>query len=96
LARRFPRPAERAVRFLDKLLSDETQPRDVRMRCAELVLSAFGLVTLTAEQKPRHGTLKGIVKARLDLSATDKTIAGQVRTRRKEQSQKLKKELAKI
>jgi hypothetical protein len=95
LARRFPRPAERAVRFLDKLLSDETQPRDIRMRCAELVLASYGFVSL-AEERPRHGSLKAIVNARLDLSATDRTIAGQVRTRRKEQSQKLKEELAKI
>ena len=96
MARRFPRPAERAVRFLDKLLSDETQPRDIRMRCAELVLASYGLVSLAEERRPRHGTLKGLVNARLDLSATDRTIAGQVRTRRKEQSQKLKEELAKI
>ena len=67
-----------------------------RFRAAELILAAHGRLVLDPERKPRHRDLKSIVDARLDLSAIDKKLAGQVRTRRKEQSQRLKEELAKI
>lgn len=95
--RHFPRPIERAVRFLDKLLADETQPRDVRMRCAELLLASYGLVSLDAERTPKHNGLKRLMSARLELSAVDKGIARRVvREDRKAKAAKLKEELAKI
>jgi hypothetical protein len=94
--RHFPRPIERAVRFLDRLLADDTQPRDVRMRCAELLLASYGLVSLSQDRRPRRKTLKGIVDARLDLFAVDKKIAGQVREDRKTQAAKLREELTKL
>lgn len=91
----FNRNVEDVVRVLTVLCKDEKQPAALRARCGELVLSAYGLVTLTSQQKPRHQGLKQIQNA-LELSGTDRKIAGQVRTRRKEQSQKLKEELRKI
>jgi hypothetical protein len=93
--RLFPRPAERAVRFLDKLLADDTQPRDIRIRCSELILVCYGLVSLPDDRQPHKG-LKGVVNCRLDLSATDKKIAGRIREDRKKQAKKLREELTKI
>jgi hypothetical protein len=98
LARRFPRPAERAVRFLDKLLADDTQPRDIRMRCAELVLASYGLAPLAEERQPRHRGLKALIDARLELSAVDKEIGGRVRAEQAKQrkERKLQREIEKL
>jgi hypothetical protein len=91
--RYFPRPVERAVRFLDKLLADETQPRDIRLRCSELLLSCYGLVSLDPERTPRHNGLKALISARLELSGTDRTIADKLRKERRHEATKLKQEL---
>jgi hypothetical protein len=95
MARLFPRNVEDVVRVLTGLCKDEKQPPAMRARCGELVLSAYGLVALPPEQKPRQQGLKQIRSA-LDLSATDKKIAGQVRTGRKKQTEKLREELTKL
>jgi hypothetical protein len=91
----FCRNIEDVVRVLTGLCKDEQQPPAMRARCGELVLSAYGLVALSPEQKPRHQGLKQIQDA-LTLSATDKKIAGNVRDERKKQSMRLKEELAKL
>ena len=91
--RYFPRPVERAVRFLDKLLADESQPRDIRLRCSELLLSCYGLVSLDAERTPKHNGLKGLISARLDISNVDRSIAGKLRKERRCEAKKLRQEL---
>jgi len=91
--RHFPRPIERAVRFLDKTLADETQPRDIRLRCSELLLSCYELVSLDAERTPKHNGLKGLISARLDISNVDRTIADKLRKARRHEAAKLKQEL---
>jgi hypothetical protein len=92
MARTFPRNVEEVIRVLTGLCKDEKQPPAMRARCGELVLSAYGLVALSPEQKPRHQNLKQIQSA-LELSGTDRKIAGKVRAERREQITKLKQEL---
>jgi hypothetical protein len=95
LARIFPRSVECSIKVLQAICEDPKTPVPMRLRCAELILSAYGLASLPPERVPKHNGLRQ-VQAAVELSATDKKIAGQVRTRRKEQSLKLKKELEKL
>jgi hypothetical protein len=67
----------------------------MRFRCAELILSTYGHTSLQPERVSKHNGLRQI-QAALELSGTDRKIAGQVRRRRREQSLKLKKELEKL
>jgi len=95
MPRVFPRAAESAVRTLKAICEDPRQPVSLRARSAELILSAYGLVTLSNEHVSKHNGLRQIQSA-LELSATDRKVAGQVRARRKEQSLRLKSELEKL
>jgi len=91
MSRILPRAAEAAIRTLKTICEDPKTPVPMRARSAELILSAYGLVTLSPEQKPRHPGVKALIDARLDLSAIDAKISGQVR-----QSKADQRRLAKI
>jgi hypothetical protein len=81
---------------LQEICEDPKTPVPMKLRACELVLSAYQLVSLDAERAPRHNGLKGLISARLDLSATDRTISGQLRQDRKRQAEKLREELTKL
>jgi len=95
MARIFPRAAESAVRVLKAICDDPGQPVQMRARSAELILSAYNLVSLSPERASKHNGLRQIQGA-LELSGIDRKIAGQVRKERRKQSLKLKEELAKL
>jgi hypothetical protein len=91
--RMFPRPVEIALRVLKKICEDPKTPVPMRLRCAELILSSYGLASLPPDRTPKHNGLKGLISARLDLSNVDRTIAGKLRKERRCEAEKLKQEL---
>jgi hypothetical protein len=95
MPRTFSRPVEVAVRVLRQICEDPKTPVLMRVRCAELILSAYGHASLRPEQVSKHNGLRQIQGA-LELSGIDRKIAGRARKERKDQSLKLKTELAKL
>jgi hypothetical protein len=88
----FPRAAEAAVRALKMICEDTKNPVSMRARSAELILSAYNLANLPPDRVSKHNGLRQIQRA-LELSATDRKIAGKVRAERREQITKVKQEL---
>ena len=94
--RAHPRSIEAVLRILTQICEAPDSTTAERLRAAELILCAHGRLTLPPDQLPRRNGLKSLVNARLDLSETDRKIAGQARKERKQRSLRLKAELEKL
>jgi hypothetical protein len=94
MPRLFPRPVEAAVRVLKAICDDPQNPTDLRARAAELILHAYGLVSLPTDAEPRHRTIKQVAAARVNISALDKQLSGKISEDRR--TKKLERDIDKL
>jgi len=93
----FPRPVEIAVRVLKEICAAPQNPVPLRARAAELILSAYGLVSLPPERESTYRGLKRI-KTAVDVSALDNPLAAKIREQKAEECRlkKIGREIRKL
>jgi hypothetical protein len=69
---------------LKRICDDPQNPTALRARAAELILHAYGLVSLPADAEPRHRTVKQIAAARVKISDLDRQLSAGVAADRKQ------------
>jgi hypothetical protein len=95
--RTHPQSIETVLRVLRKICGAPDSTTAERFRAVELILAAHGRLVLSPDKLPKHNGLRQI-QAALELSGTDKRIAGQVRAEQAEERkrQRQKRELTKL